>query len=470
MTFLAPWAFAIGALAAAGVVVLHLVARQRPAAYVLPTTRFIPDQRTLVSRVATRPRDLLLLLLRALLLLCAGAAFARPVLTPTRGTTAHVILLDRSRAVANAKDAVTLARKLVSDGAPVTVIAFDSVPTALASAAWDSLASVPRTESPGSLSAALIAARRVSATIATDVDSVQLHIVSPMALSEIDSATLRVRAMWPGAIRVERVATRPDSSTPWRLERTLTSADPLGPALLSSRASGFMRLSSRTRSVSGSPPRGASSKPSCAESRSRPSLGDCGMTAECVNGGSRDCAMTTRLVRGALSATDSAFARGGGTVVRWDTSAAPRVAAEGLAVGDDVIVAALGRVAVARTGRVVARWADGQRAAAESQLGAGCIREVGVMLPVAGDIALHPPFQRIARGLLAPCGLVVAETAADSATVARFVGTSRHAARADALRSGADRPSPLARWLLALALILGIGELIVRARSTPDVA
>ncbi|MEO8623577.1 MAG: BatA domain-containing protein [bacterium] len=470
MTFLAPWAFAIGGLAAAAIVVLHLVARQRPAAYVLPTTRFIPDQRTLVSRVATRPRDLLLLVLRALLLLCAGAAFARPVLTPTRGTTAHVILLDRSRAVANVKDAVTLARKLVSDGAPVTVVAFDSVPTVLASAAWDSLAGAPRTESAGSLSAALVAARRASATVATDVDSVLLHIVSPIAQSEIDSATARVRAMWPGAIRVERVATRPDSSTPWRLERTLSAADPLGPALLSSRGSESMRLSSRTRSVSGSPTRGANSTPPCDQSRSRQSLRDCGMTAECVTSGYRDCGMTTRLVRGALSSGDSAFARGGGTVVRWDTSAAPRVAPEGLAVGDDVIVAALGRVAVSQTGRVAARWADGQRAAAEVQLGSGCLREVGVVLPAAGDIALHPPFQRIARGLLAPCGLVVAEAAADSATVVRLVGTTRNAARAEVLRSGGDRPSPLARWLLALALVLGIGELIVRARSTTEVA
>jgi hypothetical protein len=468
MTFLAPWAFAIGALAAAGVVVLHLVARQRPAAYLLPTTRFIPDQRTLVSRVATRPRDLLLLMLRVLLLLCAGAAFARPVLAPTRGTTAHVILLDRSRAVADVSDAVARARKSVTDGAPVTVIAFDSVPTVLASPAWDSLAGAARTESPGSLSAALIAARRAGATVATDVDSVQLHIVSPLALSEIDSATARIRAMWPGAIRVERVATRSDLTTPWRLERTLSAADPLGPAMLSSP------LSSRTRSVSGYSLSNANGQPQCMDGGSRQSLRDCGMTAACVRGRSRDCGttagVTTRLVRGALSAADSAFARSGSTVVRWDTSATPRVAAEGLAVGDDVIVAALGRVAISRTGRVAARWADGQRAASEIQLGSGCIREVGVMLPAAGDIPLHPPFQRIARGLLAPCGLVVAETAADSATVARLVGTTGNAARADALRSGTDRPSPLARWLLALALLLAIGELIVRARSAPDVA
>ena len=91
MTFLAPWALLAGALAAAGLVVLHLVARQRPAAYALPTARFVPDRRTLVSRASRRSRDLLLLALRVILVLSAAAAFARPVLTPrrvprTRGT------------------------------------------------------------------------------------------------------------------------------------------------------------------------------------------------------------------------------------------------------------------------------------------------------------------------------------------------------------------------------------------------
>src|SRR5205085_10769738 len=98
MTFLAPWALAAGAIGALGMVLLHLVAWQRPAAYVLPTTRFIPDQRTVVSRAATRPRDVLLLLLRVSTLLAAAAAFARPVLTPPRGSSATVVMADRSHA------------------------------------------------------------------------------------------------------------------------------------------------------------------------------------------------------------------------------------------------------------------------------------------------------------------------------------------------------------------------------------
>ena len=418
MTFLAPWAFAIGVFSAAGALFLHLVARQRPAAYLLPTARFIPDQQTLVSRIATRPHDLALLLLRMLLLLCAGSAFARPVLTPARGTIAHIVLLDRSRAVANVADAARRARALVRGGAPVTVIAFDTVPTILARIDWDSLAGAPRSESAGSLTVALVAARRASVALADQADSVQIHLVSPLAASEVDSATARARAQWPGAIRIARLPMRLDTTAGWHLDRPLPASDQLGPAL---------------GAVSVHTPR-ASEK-------------------------------TTRVVRGVARGADSAFAREGGTVVRWDTSAAPRIAAEGLAAGDDVIVAALGRLALSTKGRVVARWSDGTSAAVEKSVGRGCIRMVGVLLPAGGDIALHPPFQRIARGLIAPCGRGVAETASDSGMVRILAGSGQRAAPAASLRNGSERPSPLARWLLAVALLLAAAELVVRARA-----
>ena len=417
MTFLAPWALAIGAMAAAGMVLLHLVARQQPAAYVLPTTRFIPDQRTLVSRAATRPRDLLLLALRVLLLLTASAAFARPVLTPARGAVARIVLLDRSRAVASAAEAVARARALASDGTPTTLIVFDSTATVLVESPWDSLAAAPPAEAAGSLSAALVAARRAGVALAERADAVALVVVSPVAASEIDSATLRLRAEWPGAVRLERAALRGDSSGTWQLERALPLDDPLGPA----------------------------------------------MTA--VHG-----TLVTRLVRRVVSAGDSAFARAGGTVVHWDSTAAVRPVPEGLAAGDDAIVAALGRIPVPAAGRVIARWGDGSEAAVERPVGTGCIREIGIAMPAAGDIALHPPFQRIARSLLAPCGLNVAERVADSATIASLVGATSSAARANVLRRDDDRTSPLARWLLAAAIVLALAELFVRATAPAEEA
>lgn len=420
MTFLAPWAFAIAGMAATGTVLLHLVSRQRPAAYVFPTTRFIPDRRALVSRASARPRDLLLLVVRVLMLLSAGAAFARPVNVPHRGAIARVVLLDRSRAVANAPHAVAKAQAALSDGAPSTLIAFDSTPTIVATTALDSLVGAPRSNAAGSLSAALIAGRRASATLAQHADSVQLVLVSPLAVSEIDSATRLLRAEWPGAMRIERIALRADAAAGWRLEQRIASDDVLGPASASLQ----------------------------------PASGD----------------VVTRLVRRAPSVQDSTFARSGGTVVRWDTTAPVHPSAEGLAVGDDVIVAALARRAVSSTGRVVARWGDGSVAASESSLGAGCMRDVGIAVPAAGDIALHPPFQRIARALLAPCELFASERAADSATLAWLVGETRSAARADALRGEDSRPSPLARWLIALAIAFALAELFVRARTVKDAA
>jgi hypothetical protein len=431
MTFLAPWAFAIGALSAFGVVVFHLVARTRPAAYMLPTARFIPDQRSVVSRVASRPRDLVLLALRVLLLLAASAAFARPVLTPTRGTIGHIVLVDRSRAVNAVADEVARARALVPAGARPVVIAFDSMPVILAGSAWDSLVALPRSEASGSLTAALIAARRASVALSAVVDSVQLHIVSPVSRSEVDAGTMRARAAWPGVIDVQRAAVRADPlSATWGMFRAIAVTDPLGPSLVGLKS---------------------------------------------VAGGK-----TSQLVRGALSAADSAFARSGGTIVRWDTASTARVAAEGLAVGDDVIVATLGRVHGLPSGRVVARWADATPAAVEEILGAGCLRTVGVMLPFAGDLPLHPPFQRLARGLLAPCGFATPEVLADSSVVASLAGgwpaggsrvtaMTRMASARD-LRASVDQPSPIARWLLLVALALAVAELVVRTRGPVEAA
>jgi hypothetical protein len=411
MSFLAPWALAVGALGALGVVLLHLVARQRPAAYLFPTTRFVPDKRTLVSRAATRPRDLLLLVLRVLLLLAASAAFARPVLTPRRGAVARIVLLDRSRSVASPAEVVSRARSIASDGAPTVFIPFDSVPSSAAAATLDSVAVRQKTSARGSLSAALVAARRAGVAIADRADSVQLVLISPLAADEVDAASARLRAEWPGTVRLERVALAADS-TSWQLERGLPVSDVLGPAVA-------------------------------------------------TLGPGR---VKTRLVRTAFSATDSAFARDGSTVVRWDSAAATHPTPEGLSVSGNVIVASLERSGVP-AGRVVARWADGVPAASEQSIGSGCLRTIGVSMPAAGDLALHPPFQRVVRALLAPCGFSAGGVLADSSVVKMIAGSRSAAAPGSALRIDESRPSPLARWLLGLALVLALAELYVRSRG-----
>ncbi len=416
MTFLAPWAIGIAALAALGTVLLHLVAQQSPAAYLLPTARFIPDRRTLVSRVTTRPRDLLLLLLRVLVLLAAGAAFARPIFAPRRGATAHVVLLDRSELVADAGDAIARVRRFVQADASSIIVAFDTTATVLGAANLDSLSRAPLTRGVGSVSAALVAARRAGAGIARRADSVQLVLVSPIAASELDSATATARRTWPGALRVERLASRADSAVAWRVEGSVGVDDPLGPALARQQ-----HPSARAR---------------------------------------------TRLIRAPFSGADSIFARDGGTVVRWDSAASVRPTASGLSANGEVIVASLGRAELSLSGRAIAYWADGQPAAVEVALGTGCLREVGVALPAGGDLPLHPPFQRIVRTLLTPCGIREVQRPADSASVAQLSGATSASAVAKDLRDDSGAWSSLSRWLLAFALVLAIAELLMRLLSS----
>jgi hypothetical protein len=415
MSFLAPWALAIGGLAAAGAVLLHLVAQQRPAAYLLPTARFIPDRRTLVRRIATRPRDLLLLALRVLLLLSAAAAFARPVLTPRRGTRARIVLLDRSAAVGSHAEAAARVRTLLADGVPSRLILFDSsvAVAADARAALDSVARVAPSRATGSLSAALVGARRAAPAIAADADSVELVLVSPVTAGEMDLALDSVRAQWPGTIALSRVAARMDSANGTTLERALPPDDVLAPA-----TSGLHVAATQS---------------------------------------------AVRLRRAPLDAADSAFARRGGTVVYWDTTRTSGYLASAIAMGDDVLVATLGRGALPVGGRVIARWADGSAAASEQDVGEGCVRRVALDVPLAGDLPLRRAFQRVVRGLLAPCRFAASNTLAADAPVARLTGRGG-AARGSALAGDARRPTPLVPWLLAFALLCAVAELMVRAR------
>jgi Aerotolerance regulator N-terminal len=418
MTFLAPWALAIGALGAAATLLLHLIARHRPAVYLLPTARFIPEGETLVSRAAARPSDLLLLAVRVLLLLAASVAFAQPVLTSHRLARARIVMLDRSTAVADPADAWRRARALLDGSTANVLVTFDGYAQRIDTPSpGDSSLAVAGSELTGSTTAALVAARRAAGALAQRADSVELVLVSPIASEELDAATDVARAVWPGAILIERVALRSDPRDAPVLGEALSLDDPLGPAVAA------LPVDSASRAV--------------------------------------------RLRRAAsLTARDSASARAGGTIVWWDTSAAP-FAAEALTDGHDVIVATLARHALRGPGPAVAWWADGTDAAREQPLGAGCVRVVGVGLPTSGDLPLRPAFQRIARRLLSPCASRTPLHAADSASVARLAG-GRSLAAASVLRGDADSSSPFAPWLLLVALVCAVAELALRNRGAEE--
>ena len=417
MTFLAPWALLAGVLAAAGVVALHLVARRRPASYPLPTARFVPDRRTLVSRASRRPRDLLLLLLRVLLILSAAAAFARPVLTPRRSAIARILLLDRSAAVANPAEATRRARELVSDGVPTRLIAFDSAVAVLDEelGVLDSLDRVPPTHGGrvASVSALMAAARRLGSEIGAGADSVELALVSPLTDREVDAASDSIRALWPGRVRLVPIAATPATRAMPPLGRAVRAEDVLGPAL------GGRTVREDTHAV--------------------------------------------RLVRGEPSGADSALARSGGVVVRWDSIGTRTAVPLAVAMGDDVVVATLARTSRDSDGVVLARWADGSPAAIERPLGEGCLREVAIGVPVSGDLPLSPTFQRIVNGLTDACASVRVDAGMplDSARRAAFIGPAR-VARGSALADSAERPTPITSWLLGVALACALLELLLR--------
>jgi hypothetical protein len=426
MTFLAPWALAIGAVTAAALVVLHLVARQRPAAYPLPTARFVPDRRTLVSRVSSTPRDLLLLLLRVLLVLSATMAFARPTLTPQRTVRARVVVLDRSSMVADAGAALRGAREIVRDGAPTRLVIMDSTATTIADASvgLDSLARVthPRCCSVGSLSAALVAARRAAALLAVRADSVELHVLSPLTTREWDAATDSVRRLWPGRISFLRLTATADSVADVALERAMPAPDVLGPALAG-------------RAV-------------------------------------RPTATSVRILRREPGPADSAFARAGGVVVRWDSIGTRVAAPAAVVMGDDVVVASLGQDSITPAGTVLARWADGSPAAGEQVIGGGCVRVIGIGVPAVGDLPLRPAFGRMVHGLTGACAgtRLPAGAALDSARMTRLAGAGPIASGA-ALERGAEQRTPIVPWLLAFALACALAELALRSRrGAPEAA
>ena len=120
------------------------------------------------------------------------------------------MLLDRSGAVADPADALARVRALLADGVPTRVIAFDSAATTALAAdvAVDSLQrDSVRATATGSVTAALVAARRLAPVLAAQSDSVSV-LVSPLVAIELDAATDSVRARWPGRIAVTRVAAR----------------------------------------------------------------------------------------------------------------------------------------------------------------------------------------------------------------------------------------------------------------------
>lgn len=422
MSFAAPWALALAAAAAAGVVLLHFLARRRRTAP-LPTTRFIPEAPATATTRAARPTDLVLLALRVLALLLIGAAFAEPVWRPERRPLARVVLLDASRAVANPAAARDSAAARLEPGDVLVV--FDSVARVLSGELADSLPAGAGSPTPGSLSAALLAAYRAAATLHERADSVELVLVSPLVVEQWDSATARIRSLWPGGIRLARVGAAgvPATAAGGAVEFVGAPDDPL-------RA---------TLALLGPVP-------------------------------GRDGA-AVRLQRGAPTAEDLAWAREAGHVlVSWPDRQGTGNGNGGrgaVVAGDVVVVAPFEGGGVPGPGRVVAHWVDGAPAATERAEGAGCIRDVAIPIPLEGDLALRESTRRLLGALLAPCGAGARLEPLDAERVALLAseGGAVHPARP---ARAAVAPPGLVPALLAAAFAVLVLEMLLRRRRRAE--
>jgi N-terminal double-transmembrane domain len=137
MSFLAPGFFYASLAVAAGVVALHFIVTRQPRAAVLPTARFVPNLPANATARATRPSDLLLMLLRVLLVLLIGAGLARPIFKPSRNRSARVILVDASRSVGDISAVRDSATRYYREGD--AVILFDSAARAVGGKPADSI-------------------------------------------------------------------------------------------------------------------------------------------------------------------------------------------------------------------------------------------------------------------------------------------------------------------------------------------
>ena len=432
MSLVAPLFAWIGVAASLVVVALHLLAWRRPPVTPLPTARFVPEAPIRTVSRAVRPADLALLALRVLLVLLVAGALAGPRFTARARGTARVLVVDRSLGGQAGAAATQAARTEFRAGD--ALILFDSTVHVVNNPTIDSIVAGEGTAA-GSVSAALVGANRAARALERERDSVEIVVVSAFGSNELDAATGPIRRIWPGAVRLVRVAGTPNDPAPVGRPDIRSSA---GDAVAAALA-----LSSATPS-----------------------------------GGK------VRIVRDAVTPADSTWARDGGTIVAWPSSGTtagwqPRspsdtvfgvsvlVAADGgsgIGTRAATVVAPFVRQATAPVGRVVARWQDGEAAATELALGAGCVRSVAIPVPSAGDLAVTPSFRRFAEQMARPCVGSWAATAVSDSTLATALPPS--VSRDSVVRiAGADAvpgDPKLTAWMLGVALVAALAELVVR--------
>ena len=405
MSFVAPGWLAFAALASLAVVAIHLISWRLPRTVVLPTARFVPDEPARRAARTMRLADLAVLALRVGVVLAAGTALARPVFESRPRGAATVIALEASGGdTAAVRDSL----RAIGRGEHTRFVVFDTV------ARGESESDAMRATGAGvsSLSAGLLAGIREARRLERDYDSVRIVVVSSFDRRSFDNATHPVRALWPDSIRLIRIPPHEQPATPTRVVFDASGDDPVVAGIRLAQAIGLIRGDSRV-----------------------------------VRDGS------------------NASAEPGQAVIHWargnadDSSRVDAVFASGATAIGPYLSLPLGD-----SGRVIARWANGLPAAREVIRDGTCLRAVGFDIPDVGDFVLSPSFQRLAAQLLAPCASRQFEAAPASLLAVLAAPAATVPSDVQPIAGSRNR---IAAMLMALAILLGVVELLVRRRSGP---
>ena len=417
MNFLAPGWIAAAAVAALGVLAIHLIAWRLPRAVKLPTARFVPDEPARLASRTLRPSDLALMALRMAIVMLGGLALARPTRTVAPRGTAAVVAIERTGDSASVRDSL----RGMPDVDHVSYVVFDTAAQVLTDFAG-ALSATGATSTAGpSLSVGLLAAIREARRLTSDYERVSIVLASTFTRDAFDQATSPVRSTWNDSIHVVRLPRRQPVATVAGAEVVSTDDDPVAAGIRLAEAHGLLR--------------GAS-----------------------------------RVVRAAATAGDSAFAAAGGALLIWPRLSAGNERVDGIHAGEATAIGHFIRTTSSGdSGTVIARWIDGTPAAFESASGTGCIRRIEFDVPDLGDFVLTASFQRLVAALAAPCGGVLpGPVAADSAMAEIAMRPASGASTR--LPDDARAPNRIAAILMAVAVALTVAEMALRRGTRAKLA
>lgn len=461
LTLGAPLFLLAGALAALVPLALHLIRRRPPSRSPLPTARFLAEDARSSIRVS-HPTDRLLLALRMLLLLLAGAALAKPRWIPAPQGTREVVLLDRSAAMnednAWGRGVAAARRTLLAPDGTVRgeLVLFDTaavrIPGARITAAlFDSLAAA----GPGAQAVSYSAALRAIGPVARELrgaDSVRVTMLSALRWGgwRPGTAALR-RAAWPGAIdlpetrvlRFNTVGGEPGARKDAYVIATAGGGRFVMPALAAVgwqvRGGGMYRILPSTPLIFAIEPTG-----DAAYLRERAEAG----ATVVVDAAGAGAAMADWLpVGGSLSRLRNDAG---------DLWLAPDLRLPGAIERTDV--------RPKRGARVIGAWDDGRPAVVAARLGRGCVVYVGTRLEDA-DLPLSAAFPRALERMACACDAPsVADANLPLDAGARAVLAGSGAPVVGAAASGGAGGVAFGRWLMGGALLVALAETFLAYR------